>query len=169
MQIILAGRPFRVDVFARPIVRDGQPCAGWFDPDGGAILISDQVPRGERARVLRHEAWHAWAHAHGLPEQPDPETLADAVAGFAEAFPGALAAAGGELALELLQPVAGQCGQRGGARMAAAKVECPNSATAEAPAVGRGAWTCSSNMAQTRWPSGNAACCGPIPDIHRAR
>jgi len=39
MQIILAGRPFRVDVFARPIVRDGQPCAGWFDPDGGAILI----------------------------------------------------------------------------------------------------------------------------------
>lgn len=99
---------WRVEVAGRPIVRDGQPCAGWCDVGAGVLLISDQA--GDRERLVRHEAWHAWCADGGVGPESDPETLAEQVSAFSAEFQRQFESQGGAGALSRLAPTGSRSG-----------------------------------------------------------
>jgi len=99
---LVFGSSYAVVVTARPIIREGNVRKCWCDCERKRILIADNAtPRGQ---LLRHEAWHAWAHEHRVPEQADQEELAHQVAAFSQAFDSQFQAQGGETALNGMMP-----------------------------------------------------------------
>lgn len=93
-----------VVIASRPILLNGQPCKAKIDPARKRILISHDVPRDERRRVLLHELRHLWVNAHGATN--DPEVDADQAAEMMDALMRQYEDQGGDAALELLDPIA---------------------------------------------------------------
>ena len=102
MRFTVDSRVYSVIIAARPIVREGEPRLGWCDTVGRRIYLSDELARGDRERVLRHEIRHAWTAAKGLKDSNEAD--AEDVSAFVEWFDQELAAHGGAAALEALDP-----------------------------------------------------------------
>lgn len=100
MQFQICGEVFTV-VVVDNLVRDGELCDGYFEPDTKRVLISTLAP--DRKRTLFHELRHAWVFSLGQ-RGIDPETDAIDVAAFADVVSQQLDDQGGPARLLSLRP-----------------------------------------------------------------
>jgi hypothetical protein len=132
MHFTIDQKPIAVVIAGRPLIKNGQPARAMFDPATDRVLISDQLPRGERERALFHELRHAWIHAHGF--STDAEIDADQSAEMMLTLMRQYAAQGGAELLERLEPEVPETAQRGmGGSMLLAMPRCGNCDAPAAP------------------------------------
>lgn len=126
--------PWVVRVTARPVIRDSEPRAAWCNTADRIILIYDQAD--QRAKLLRHECWHAYSHDFGVPDQADVEEMAAHVAQFGGMFEGQFAEQGGAPALSQMMPADKEVGAGPALSTAARSLDwrcCGNCRAAVAP------------------------------------